>query len=91
MHDIFRKNISEGRPKLIIRVCPIYMSRRVVHKINYQSMSNIIRVCPIYMSQRVAHKINYRSMSTIYVSKGFPQIKQIYLFGNNFHTWHKHV
>ena len=66
MHDIFWKNISEG-PKLIIGVCPIYMSRRVVHK------------------------INYRSMSTIYASEGCPQIKQIDLFGNNFHTWHKHV
>ena len=67
MHDIFWKNISDGGPKLIIGVCPIYMSRRVVHK------------------------INYRSMSTIYASEGCPQIKKIDLFGNNFHTWHKHV
>ena len=41
MHDIFMKNISEGGLKLIIGVCPIYMSRRVVHKINYRSMSTI--------------------------------------------------
>ena len=67
MHDIFLKNISEGGQKLIIGVCPIYMSRRVVHKINYWSMS------------------------TIYASEGCPQIKQIDLFGNNFHTWHRHV
>ena len=41
--------------------------------------------------RRVVHEINYRSMSTIYASEGCPQSKQIYLFGNNFHTWHKHV
>ena len=67
MHDIFWKNILEGGPKLIIGVCPLYMSQRVVHK------------------------INYRSMSTIYASEGCPQSKQIDLFGNNFHTWQKHV
>ena len=25
------------------------------------------------------------------LSEGCLQIKQIFLFGNNFHTWHKHV
>ena len=51
-----------------------------------------IGVCSLlYMSRRVVHKINYQSVSTIYASEGCPQSKQIDLFGNNFHTWHKHV
>ena len=37
---IYRRG-GGGGAKLIIGVCPIYMSRRVVHKINYRSMSNI--------------------------------------------------
>ena len=30
-----------GGAKLIIEVCPLHTSRRVVHKINYQSISII--------------------------------------------------
>ena len=42
--------------------------RRVVHIINYRSMSTIIY-------RRVVHTINYRSMSTIIYSEGCPHNK----------------
>ena len=74
MHDI----ASEGWPKLIIGVCPLLNSERCPQN----SLSKYV----YYLYWRVVHKINYQRVESI--SEGCPLIKQIYLFGNNFHTGH---
>ena len=33
----------------------------------------------------------FRELFNKFTSEGCPQIKQIFLFGNDFHTWYKHV
>ena len=40
---------------------------------------------------RVTQQIRLRGLSNVFISEGCPQLKQIFLFGNDFHTWHKHV
>ena len=41
--------------------------------------------------QRVTQRIFLGGLSNVFIYEGFPQLKQIFLFGNGFHTWHKHV
>ena len=36
--------------------------------------------------RRVIQQIHLGGLSNIFISEGFPQIKQIFLFGNGFHT-----
>ena len=43
------------------------------------------------MFRRVTQQIHLGGLSNVFLSKGCPEIKQIFLFGNDFHTWHKHV
>ena len=38
--------------------------------------------------QRVIQQIHLKGLSNVFISNGCPQIKQIDLFGNDFHTWH---
>ena len=38
--------------------------------------------------QRVIQKIHLGGLSNVFIAEGCPQIKQIDLFGNDFHTWH---
>ena len=41
--------------------------------------------------RRVTQQIHLGGLSNVFKSEGFPQLKRIFLFGNDFHTWHKHV
>ena len=40
---------------------------------------------------RVTQQIHLGGLSNVFISEGCPQLKQIFLFGNGFHTWYKHV
>ena len=46
---------------------------------------------PMNFFQRVTQQIHLGGLSNVFISEGCPQLKQIFLFGNDFHTWHKHV
>ena len=39
----------------------------------------------------IVQQIHLEELSNVFLLKGCPQIKQIFLFGNDFHTWPKHV
>ena len=41
--------------------------------------------------QRVTQQIHLGGLSNVFISEGCPQLKQIFLFGNDFHTWLRHV
>ena len=40
---------------------------------------------------RVTQQIHLEGLSNVFISEGCLQLKQIFLFGNDFHTWHKQV
>ena len=41
--------------------------------------------------RRVTQQIHLGGLSNAFILEGCPKLKQIFLFGNDFHTWHKHV
>ena len=41
--------------------------------------------------RRVTQQIHLEGLSNVFISKGCPQLKQIFLLENDFHTWLRHV
>ena len=41
--------------------------------------------------RRVTQQIHLGKLFNVFISEGCPQLKQIFLFEKDFHTWHKHV
>ena len=40
---------------------------------------------------RVTQQIHLGGLSNVFITEIFPQLKQIFLFEDDFQTWHKHV
>ena len=92
---------SEGWLQRIIGVCPqTNENLRVVKRKFYQKVVRrivlgnhpTIHVGEAHeLFRRVVQQIHLGGLSNIFISEGCSQIKKIFLFGNNFHTWNKHV
>ena len=90
MHDKFK---SEGCPNDEF-FCKIIKNNNFIGKLcgelcweNYPT----IHVGGAHeLFRRVTQQIDLGGLSNVFISEGFPQLKQIFLFGNDFHTWHKH-
>ena len=70
---------------------PIEFYRKIVRRIVLGNRP-IIHVGEAHeLFRRVIQQINLGGLSNVFISESCPKIKQIFLFGNDFLTWHKHV
>ena len=87
--------------QLVIRICPqtnenlrvvkIEFYRKIVRRIVLGNRPTIHVREAHELFPRLIQQIHIGGLSNVFISEGCPQIKQIFLFGNDFHTWHKHV
>ena len=92
---------SEGWLQRVIGVCPqMNENLRLVKKKFYRKVVRTIVLGnrpTIHVGeahelfQRVVQQIHLGGLFNIFISEGCPRIKQIFLFGNDFHTWNKHM
>ena len=46
---------------------------------------------PMNCFGELPNKFLLEGFSNVFISEGCPQLKQIFLFEEDFHTWHRHV
>ena len=75
--------------------CKIIKNNNFIRKLSeelYRENYSTIHVGGAHeLFRRVTQQIHLGGLSNVFISEGCPQLKQIFLFGNDFHTWHKHV
>ena len=91
MHDKFKSKSCPNDEFL----CKIIKNNNFIRKLSeelcWENCPTIHVEGAHELFQRVTQQIHLGGLSNVFISEGCPQLKQILLFGNDFHTWHKHV
>ena len=79
---------SEGCPNndFFCKLLQIEFYQKVVRRIVLTNRPTIHIGEAHELFRRVTQQIRLGGLSNVFISEGFPQLKQIFFFGNDFHT-----